>query len=74
MAVHPLAQTRLPIGGDEPRIKELRHQVVQIVVGLEDDIAAAPAVAAAGAAFGAKGLPEEGHAAFAPMPRPRRKL
>jgi hypothetical protein len=41
------------------------------VISLEDDITAAAAVSAAGAAFGAGSLTEKGHAAFASMPRPR---
>ena len=71
MTVHPLAQPRLPVGGDQPRIKKLRHQVVQVVIRLQDDIAAATAVPAAGAAFGAGSFPEKGDAAFAPVPGPR---
>jgi hypothetical protein len=68
--VHSLAQSRPASGGDQAGIKELRDQVVKVVIGLEDDIAAAAAVSAAGAAFGAGRLPEKGHAAFAPVPRP----
>jgi hypothetical protein len=48
----------------------LRHQIVQIVVGLKYDIATAPAVAAARSAFGAEGFPQKSHAAFAAVPGP----
>ncbi len=50
---------------DELRLIILGDEVVQVVVGFEDDIAAAPAVAAAGAALGAILLALERHAAFA---------
>jgi hypothetical protein len=46
----------------------LGHQIVQIMIGLEYDVAAAPSVAAAGAAFGPEGFPQKGHAAFAAVP------
>ena len=69
-AVHALAQSRLAVLGDEPGIVELGHQIVQVVVGLKNDIAAAPAVAAAGAAFGPEGFPQKGDAAFAAVSGP----
>jgi len=43
----------------------LRHKIVQVMVGLKNDAATAPAIAAAGAALGAKRFAQEGDAAFA---------
>jgi hypothetical protein len=70
MAVHPFAQAGLPVGGDEAGIEKLGHQVVQVVVGLEDYIAARAAVAAAGTALGPKRFPKKGDASFAAVTRP----
>src|SRR5262249_17383064 len=49
----------------------LRDEIVEIVVGLENDVASAPAVAAAGAALGSVLLALERDAAFSAVPRPR---
>jgi hypothetical protein len=48
----------------------LRHEIVQIVVGLENDAAAAPAIAAAGTSLGAIGLAQEGDASLAAVAGP----
>jgi hypothetical protein len=49
----------------------LRDQIVQIMIGLENHIAAAPAVAATGATFGGILFALEGHATFAAVAGPR---
>jgi hypothetical protein len=48
----------------------LGEEVIEIMIGLQKDAAAAAAIAAAGAAFGPKGLASKGHATFATMTRP----
>ena len=48
--------------GNQSRHKKLRDQIVEIVAGLEDDTAAATAIAAIGAAFGLEGFAPERHA------------
>jgi hypothetical protein len=55
--------------GQETGVVKLRDKIVQIVVGLENDTAAAPAIAPAGAAFGAIRLAQEGNATFAAVSR-----
>ena len=71
MAVHALAQTVLAVPGDEAWLIILRDEIVQVVVGLENDAAAAPAVAAARPALGHERLAMERDAAFAAVPRMR---
>jgi len=51
VAVHALAKARFAGLGDEARLIILGDEVVEIVVGFEDDVAAASAVAAAGSAL-----------------------
>src|SRR5579884_446986 len=67
MPVHPFAHARLACLGDEPRRVILRDEIVQVVVGLQNDIAAASAVAAAGPALGDEGFAMERDAALAAM-------
>src|SRR5580704_6521691 len=69
MAVHTLTHARLTVLGDEPGDIILLDEVVEIVVGLENDTAAATAVAAAGAALGDIGLAMKRDTAFAAMAR-----
>ncbi len=64
VAVHALAHAELAMLGEESGLVELGDEVVEVVVGLEDDITAAAAVAAVGAALGAVGLAAEGDAAL----------
>jgi hypothetical protein len=45
-------------------LEVLGDKVIEVVIGLEDDVAAAAAVAAAGTAFGAIRFAEEGDTAF----------
>ena len=61
----PLPRPPCPSSGDEPRLVVLGDEIIQVVVGFEDDVAAAPAIAAAGAAFGPELLPLESDATFA---------
>ena len=65
VAVAAAAHSELAFFGDEAGLIELREQVVQIVIGLEDNIASAAAVAAAGAAFGNECFAMKRDAAFA---------
>ena len=71
MAVHAIAHAESAILRDEARLVILGDEVVQVVVGFEDDVAAAPAVAAAGPALGTILLALEGDAAFAAVAGPR---
>src|SRR5207249_7377475 len=64
VAVHPFAQAVLAGLGEEPRLVELRDEIVQVVVGLQNDVAPAPAIAAGRAAFGAEGFTEESDTAL----------
>jgi hypothetical protein len=54
---------------NEARLIILRDEIVQVVVGLKDDAAAAPAVAAARPALGHEGFAMKRDAAFAAVPR-----
>ena len=71
MAVHALSHPGFARFGDQTRIIILGDKVVEIMVGLKDDIAATTAIAAAGPAFRAKRFPQERHAAFPTMARAR---
>ena len=71
MAVHALAQAGLADLGDEARLIILGDEVIEVVVGLQNHAAAAPAVAAAGPALGDEGFAMERDTAFAAVPRPR---
>ena len=64
-AVHAFALARFALLGQEAGVVELRDQIVQVVVGLKNDAAAAPAIAAAGAAFGTKRFAQKRDASFA---------
>jgi hypothetical protein len=68
VAVHALAHAGFAFRRDEARLIILRDEIVQVVVGLQNHAAAAPAVAAAGAALGDVGLAMERDAAFAAVP------
>jgi len=63
VAIHALAEAELTFLGDQARLIILGDEIIQVVVGQEDDVAASAAVAAAGAAFGPKLLALEGDAA-----------
>jgi len=65
--IHAFAETGFTALGEEARLEMLGDEVVEIVIGLQDDIAAATAVAAAGTTLGAIGFTEKGHTAFTPM-------
>jgi hypothetical protein len=58
-----LALAMLPILGDEARLIKLRNEIVEVVAGLKDHIAATPAIAAAWATLGHEGLPAKSDAA-----------
>src|SRR5207244_1094074 len=64
VAVHPFAHAVLAFLGNEPRLIILGDEVVQVVVGLQNHVAPAPAVAAGRAALGPGRFTEEGDAAF----------
>src|SRR5881394_1068832 len=59
VAVHSFAQSVLAIVREEPRLVKLRDKIVQVVVGLQNDISSAPAVAAGRAAFGPERFTEK---------------
>ena len=71
VAVHAFAQAGFADLCDEARLIILRDKVVEVVVGLQNHAAAAPAVAAAGAALGDVSLAMERDTAFAAVSRPR---
>ena len=71
VAIHALAQAWFASFSDQPRSIKLGDQIVQIMVGLEDDIAAAPAVAAARPALGHERFAMERHTPFAAVARSR---
>src|ERR1039458_8934498 len=66
----PLPGLRAPLGGGA-RVKIRGDGVLEMGVPLKNHAAAAPAVAAAGAALGDVSLAMKGHAAFAAVPRAR---
>jgi hypothetical protein len=68
MAIHPFSQTGFAFFGDQARLIILGDEVVQIMIGFEDDISAASAIAAAGAALGPIFFALERNATFAAMP------
>ena len=59
MTVHSFAHAGFTGLGNQARREKLRDEVVEVVVGLENDVAAASAVAAAGAAFWPKRFAQE---------------
>src|SRR5437660_638833 len=65
--VHAFAHARFAGFGDEARRVKLGDQIVQVMVRLQDDVAATAAVAAAGAALGDKSFAMKRDAAFAAM-------
>ena len=71
MAVHALAHAAFADRRDEARDIILPDEIVQVVVGLQDDAAAASAIAAARAALGDVSLAMERDTAFAAVPRLR---
>jgi hypothetical protein len=64
MSIHSFAQALLAFLGDETWLVVLIDQVIEIVIGFENDVATTAAVAAAGPAFGPVGLTMKGHGAF----------
>jgi len=52
VAIHAFAQAGFPLFGEETRLVILRDEIVEVVICLKNDIAAAAAIAAAGTAFG----------------------
>ena len=71
MAVHAIAHAESAVLRDEARLIILGDEIVQVVVGFEDHVAAAPAVAAAGSALRTILLALEGDAPFAAVAGPR---
>src|SRR5579872_7499146 len=66
-AIHSFAHSRLTILSDQAGCVELGNQVVEIMVGLQNDVAAAAAVAAARAALWTKLFARKRHATFSAM-------
>jgi hypothetical protein len=69
MAVHAFAKTGFSLARNQSWLVVLRNEVVEVVVRQQNDAAASPAIAAVGAALGAKFLAPERHAAFAAVSR-----
>jgi hypothetical protein len=69
MAVHAFAQPALAILGDQTRLIILSDQIIKIVIGFEDYIAAASPIAAAWPPLGPILLTLERDRSFAAVPR-----
>jgi hypothetical protein len=69
-AIHAFAEAGFTSLGEQARLEMLGDEVIEIVIGLEDDIAAATAVAATGATLGAVRFAEKCHATLTPMAGP----
>ena len=65
MTVHALAHAVFAVGREQARDVILLDEIVEVVVGLENDAAAAAAVAAAGAALGHERFAVKGDGALA---------
>ena len=74
VTVHAIAHAESAVLSDEARLVILRDEIIQVVIGFEDNVAAAPAVAAARSALGPILLALEGDAPFAAMASPRVNL
>src|SRR5436190_23988696 len=71
VAVHAFAHAWLALFGDQPWLIILRDQIVDVAIPLENDVPAAPAIAAAGPALGSISLALEGHGALPAVPGAR---
>ena len=71
MAVHAIAHAELAVLRNEARLVVLGNEVVQVVVGFEDDARATPAVTATRPALGTILLTLESDATFAAVAGPR---
>src|SRR5690242_18490465 len=74
MTVHALAHDGFAILCDQARLVVLGDKIVQVVIGLQNDAAAASAVAAAGAALGDVSFAMKCDAALAAVPGARVNL
>jgi hypothetical protein len=74
VAVHSFTQAVLAIVREEPRLVKLRDEIVQVVVGLQNDIASAPAIAAGRAAFGPERFTEKCNTAFSAVAGARKNF
>src|SRR5258707_5406349 len=68
--IHTLPQSAFAVGGNQARLIVLADKIVQVVIGLKYNVAAASAVSSARSTFGPVLLPLERHAAFAAVSRP----
>jgi hypothetical protein len=71
VAIHPLSQTALAFFGYQARLVILSDEIIEIMIGFENDITATPAIPSAGTAFGPIFLTLKCDAAFAAMSRSR---
>jgi hypothetical protein len=71
MAVHAFAHAVVAVLGEKTGLVELIDEIVEVVAGLENDVAAAPAIAAAGAALGPIRFALKGDCTFAAVSRSR---
>ena len=67
MPIHPVAHAELTILSEQARLIILRDQVIQVVVGFENHIAAASAITSARSTFGTILFALECDAPFAAM-------
>jgi len=65
MTVHAFSEAGFAILREQARLIILSDEIVQVVIGFEDHVATAPAVATAGPAFGPVFLTLKRDAAFA---------
>jgi hypothetical protein len=64
-AIHSFAQAGMAFFGEQSRLEMLSDEVIEVVIGLKNDIATASAIAATGSAFGAVGFSEKGDTTLA---------
>src|SRR5438552_18353776 len=67
MAIHSLAEASLAILCNQARLIILRDQIVQVMIGFEDPLAATAAITTAGSTFGTILLSLKGDAPFTPV-------
>jgi hypothetical protein len=66
--IHAFSLPGSAILGNQSGVVKLCDEIVQIVIGLQEDITSAPPISSARAAFGDEGFTVEGHSALTSMP------
>jgi hypothetical protein len=72
--IHAFAHASLAVLSDQAGLIILCNQVVEIVIGLENNVTAPPAIAAAGPALWPEFFPLKSHTALSPMTGARENL